>query len=117
MEKIFNLRQVTVLHFLFFSKQKKKTENFKTDHQFNNLKTDEDPNLSLDVKLLYTMLNQLPDDQKECILLFEISGFSLKEIAAIQASSEGAIKQRLKRGREKLKELMEDVSLIKSDKL
>ncbi|PIZ05301.1 MAG: RNA polymerase subunit sigma-24, partial [Flavobacteriales bacterium CG_4_10_14_0_8_um_filter_32_5] len=40
------------------------------------------------------------------IVLFEITGFSIKEIMEIQNSSESAVKQRLKRGREKLVELL-----------
>lgn len=91
-------------------KQKKKTEHFKSDKQFKSLTSDDDPALNMDIKLLYTMLNKLPDDQKECVLLFEIVGFSLKEIAAIQSVSEGAVKQRLRRGREKLTELLQEVS-------
>jgi RNA polymerase sigma-70 factor (ECF subfamily) len=72
--------------------------------------TDSDPQTLTDIQLLYKLLKQLPDEQQECILLFEISGFSLKEIAIIQSVSEGAVKQRLRRGREKLGELMNYVS-------
>lgn len=64
-----------------------------------------------DVTVLYTVLNQLPEKQKEAIILFEISGFSIKEIAEIQHSGESAIKQRLKRGRESL------ATLLRSDQL
>ncbi len=59
-----------------------------------------------EVYLLHQTLAQLPTDQREAIILFEISGFSIKEIAKIQEASESAIKQRLKRGREKLTELL-----------
>lgn len=65
----------------------------------------------LDVEVLYKTLNQLPAVQKEALILFEISGFSIKEIAEIQLASESAVKQRLKRGREKL------AQLFKSDRL
>jgi RNA polymerase sigma-70 factor (ECF subfamily) len=51
-------------------------------------------------------LAQLPIAQKECIILFEISGFKIKEIAEIQSVSEDAVKQRLKRGRERLQEIL-----------
>lgn len=62
-----------------------------------------------DITVLYQALNQLPSNQKEAIILFEISGFSIKEIAEIQNSGESAVKQRLKRGRENLaKELKSD---------
>lgn len=62
--------------------------------------------LKTDVKILYKMLNQLNEEQKEAILLFELSGFSIKEIADMQAVNESTVKQRLKRGRDRLKGLM-----------
>lgn len=70
-----------------------------------------DAETRLDIKVLYTALNQLPKEQKEALILFEISGFSIKEVSEIQQSSESAIKQRLKRGRAKLAEY------FKSDQL
>ena len=56
--------------------------------------------------MLHKALAILPENQKECIILFEISGFSIKEIMAIQNVSESAVKQRLKRGRAKLVEIL-----------
>lgn len=63
---------------------------------------------NVDVGLLYEKLELLPKKQKDAIILFEISGFSLKEIREIQGDSLSAVKLRLKRGREKLKELLSD---------
>lgn len=60
----------------------------------------------MEVLLLYKAMASLPVHQRECIILFEISGFSIKEITVIQNASESAIKQRLKRGREKLTEIL-----------
>jgi RNA polymerase sigma-70 factor (ECF subfamily) len=59
-----------------------------------------------DVYFLHEALAQLTEDQRECLILFEISGFSIKEIMEIQQSSESAVKQRLKRGREKMQEIL-----------
>lgn len=59
-----------------------------------------------EVRLLHEALAKLPEIQKEALILFEISGFSIKEIAEMQESSQDAVKQRLKRGREKLKSLL-----------
>ena len=70
-----------------------------------------DPEVRLDITVLYDAMNQLSHLQKEAIVLFEISGFSIKEIAVIQSSKQAAVKQRLKRGRDKLAEL------FKSDQL
>jgi RNA polymerase sigma-70 factor (ECF subfamily) len=44
---------------------------------------------------LYEALNKLSLDHRDCIILFEIAGFSLKETAAIQKCSIDAVKQRL----------------------
>jgi len=62
-----------------------------------------------DADLLYRALARLPELQKEAIVLFELTGFSIKEIMKIQNSSESAVKQRLRRGRQNL------VQIIKQD--
>jgi RNA polymerase sigma-70 factor (ECF subfamily) len=60
---------------------------------------------------LYTCLKELDQVTSECIILFEISGFSIKEIMGIQNSSEAAVKQRLSRGRKQLLTLMQSLEL------
>lgn len=65
------------------------------------------PETVMDIQLLYRLLDKLPQSQKEALILFEISGFKIKEIAAIQNSKEAAIKTKLSRGRQKLKALLE----------
>lgn len=55
---------------------------------------------------LYQALNSLAEIQKETIILFEIVGYSIKEIAALHSSSENAVKQRLHRGRLELKRIL-----------
>ncbi len=73
----------------------------------NRLRSKEvSPETLLDIQLLYQVLNQLPEKQKDALILFEISGFSMKEIAQIQDSTEGAVKTKISRGRKKLKELL-----------
>ena len=59
-----------------------------------------------DIHFLYQGLAMLNDAQRECLLLFEISGFNIKEIAEIQSVSEDAVKQRLKRGRDRLRKIL-----------
>lgn len=61
------------------------------------------PDLSLDIEWMYRALDQLPQKQKEAIILYEISGFSMKEIAQIQQDSITAVKTRISRGRKKLR--------------
>lgn len=68
------------------------------------------PETVLDIQLLYKMLDKLPLKQKEALILFEINGFSMKEVAEIQGSNEGAVKTKISRGRKKLALLMDDNS-------
>lgn len=55
-----------------------------------------------DIELLHKALSKLPEVQKEAIVLFEISGFSIAEIAELQEAGISAVKQRLARGRQGL---------------
>ena len=87
--------------------QKKKVNRIEKDDQIHLIQDKSaDSQLDADVHYLHQALTKLSDDQRECIILFEISGFSIKEIAEIQQASESAVKQRLKRGREKLFEIL-----------
>lgn len=60
-----------------------------------------------EVEQLYAMLARLPELQRECLILFEISGFSIREIALLQGKTEHAIKQQLSRGRKALAHLLQ----------
>ncbi len=69
----------------------------------------------LEIEALYRALAKLPEEQEEAVVLFEISGYSIKEIAEMQKATVSAVKQRLKRGREKLTELLkvdEEISIV-----
>lgn len=65
------------------------------------------PETDYEIQLLYNAMERLPVKQKQAVALFEISGFSIKEISEIQKSSQNTIKSRIKRGRDKLKEWLE----------
>lgn len=86
---------------------KKKKEDLIVGSNYDN-EQDVNANTEMDAEIyfLYKALAMLPEEQRECLVLFEITGFSIKEIMVIQNSSESAIKQRLKRGRAKLLELL-----------
>lgn len=66
------------------------------------------PDLQPDIEVLYMALGQLPLKQREAIVLFELSGFSLEEIKQIQGGSLSGVKTRLKRARERLREILSD---------
>jgi RNA polymerase sigma-70 factor (ECF subfamily) len=68
------------------------------------------PDTIRDVKLLYKLLGKLPAKQREAIVLFELSGFSLEEIRQLQGGTLSGIKMRLKRGREQLRLWLSDPS-------
>jgi RNA polymerase sigma-70 factor, ECF subfamily len=61
-----------------------------------------------DLDLLMEALEQLPVQQREAVLLFEISGMSLEEVHAVQGGSLSGVKSRLKRAREALREILVD---------
>ena len=58
---------------------------------------------SFEYQDLYLALRTLPPKECSAITLFYLNGYSIKEIATITDASEGAVKQQLSRGRDKLK--------------
>lgn len=56
-----------------------------------------------DYQNLYLALSTLPPKERSAIVLFYLNGFSVKEIAKMTDTSEGAVKMQLTRGRDKLK--------------
>lgn len=57
---------------------------------------------------LYTAMSKLNIAQREVLTLFEISGFSIREIAQMHEMSESGVKNHLKRGREKLARILSE---------
>jgi RNA polymerase sigma-70 factor (ECF subfamily) len=51
-------------------------------------------------------LNQLPESQREVILMMKVSGMSLEEVARATSSSVGSVKQKAHRAYEKLRRLL-----------
>jgi RNA polymerase sigma factor (sigma-70 family) len=114
------------LHFLFGiairllanENRKISTERFSDHSQAYNYSVESDrTDRQLEINSLYEAISKLPDLQRESIILFEISGFSIREIAEIQESSEDAVKQRLVRSRKKLVELMTEKKEVEQNNL
>lgn len=59
-----------------------------------------------EVHLLHHGLSKLPEAQRESLILFEIVGFSIKEIAGMHDVSQAVVRQRLVRGRKKLAKVL-----------
>lgn len=89
-------------------KQDKRTERLPED--ISELFSDKNasPETLADVRFLYEALDKIDSKMRESIILFEIIGLKIKEIADVQNCSVAAVKLRLFRGRRKLKEILED---------
>ncbi len=57
-------------------------------------------------RLLEQLLNELPESQREVILLLKVSGMSLEEVARATSSTVGAVKQKAHRAYEKLRKAL-----------
>ena len=55
---------------------------------------------------LYVALNRISAGERSFVLLFYMQGYSIKEIAEIQDTSQDAVKQYLSRGRKHLRNLL-----------
>lgn len=64
------------------------------------------PDALLETEALYRALHQLPDKQRNAVVLFELNGFSVREVAGLQGCSEASVKMKLSRGRRRLCELL-----------
>ena len=64
------------------------------------------PDLGPDIEALYQALAKLPDEMREAVVLFEISGLSLNEVCDVQHASLSAVKSRISRGRKQLAEIL-----------
>ena len=63
---------------------------------------------NLEAEMLYKALDQLPEEQREAVILFDLSGFSVKEVMELQNAGSSAVKTRLSRGRKRLAELLKE---------
>ena len=55
---------------------------------------------------LYMALATLSPKERSAVVMFYMSGYSIKEIAGITSSSEDAVKKQLSRGRDNLKTIL-----------
>lgn len=59
------------------------------------------------LRTLYAALDELPEDHRQAFILFEIEGQSLKEIAQTLDTSLNTVASRVRRSRERLRDLLE----------
>lgn len=114
-EQLDNLKKEASFNYFLFGiarnlirrlQRRKKFWGLFNTEQAENIVAPTSTELNDDVQLLYQALDRLPTPQKEALILFEISGYNIKEIAEIQNSSVSAIKARLARGRQKLGKIL-----------
>lgn len=97
--------------------KKQKAELWNNDQEaYKVMQTNDQTDKNTDVSLLYAALSKLPENQREAIILYEIVGFSIKEIAELHKSGESAVKQRLARGRQKLIVLLTEKEMVAEEK-
>jgi RNA polymerase sigma-70 factor (ECF subfamily) len=99
----------TILRNLFHSEfRKRKREVEDPDGSYAaNLVSRPEQGAHLDFEDFRTALAQLPDDQREALLLVGASGFSYEEAAEICECAVGTIKSRVNRARTRLAEMLD----------
>ncbi len=73
------------------------------------------PDVLTDITFLHEAIDKLPAHQGEALLLFEVLGFSMKEIAEMQDSKVGAVKTKISRGRKALQGLLQEEPIHEND--
>ena len=98
----------TILRNLFRSEYRKRRREVEdaTGMYAESLKSQPEQGSRLEFEELRTALAQLPEDQREAVILVGASGFSYEEAAAICGCAVGTVKSRVNRARNRLAELM-----------
>jgi DNA-directed RNA polymerase specialized sigma24 family protein len=95
-----------------FRRKKFKAEfNEKELHQIIDL--GKNPEQIVEFNMIYEKILQLPQKMSEALILFYINDLTLEDIQKIQGDSLSGVKQRIKRGREKLFSLLDTPEQIK----
>lgn len=108
-------KKEALLYFLFSTARnivlntiRKKKESTLEAHHHAKYLTENTAEGDLEIAYLYEQLNKLSDQKREALILFEINGFSIKEIAVLLNMKDGAVKVMLSRARKELKTLLLD---------
>lgn len=89
-------------------RRKKVVQFFGMDQIGENRSSLERTDWPLELRELHESMQKLSSFDRDILILFEISGFSIKEIAAIHEKKESAIKTGLHRARKRLKKILSD---------
>lgn len=99
----------TILRNEFYSQMRKAGREIADSEGYftNNVATPPTQYGSLDLQDFRKALDQLPEDQREALLLVGASGFSYEEAAEVCQCQIGTVKSRVSRARTKLQELLD----------
>jgi len=100
-------------HFEIFETEENKIE----DTAWSHLSTENPRTVLMRKDIVETIdkaIGALPPRQQIAVTLFDVQGYSLKEVAEILNCSEGAVKFNIHQGREKLKRMLKKYSPKKS---
>lgn len=87
-------------------RQKRRTTDLETTEVEALLDPTTPADVVADIGRLYNALQQLPEKQREAVLLFEIAGFSTAEVRDVQGGTLVAVRVRIARGRKRLATLL-----------
>ena len=98
---------------LLFSDVAVNDEDEPFEYEIEDTDTGDQPELSYGKQetqqLVHEMINSLSEEQRVCILMYEIEGIPIKQIAAALDCSENTVKSRLNYGRKNLKKKAEEL--------
>ena len=98
---------------LLFSDAAVNEEDESFEYEIEDENPDYQPELSYSKQetqqLLHEMINALSEEQRVCILMYEIEGIPIREIAAALDCSENTVKSRLNYGRKNLRKKAEEL--------
>ena len=99
----------TILRNVFYSEKRKSWRQQPLDPEVAEatLVSGDDSGASLELLALRNALNQLPEDQRECLIMVGAGGLSYEDVAVICDCAVGTIKSRVSRARKALAEILE----------
>lgn len=99
----------TILRNLFYSEKRRSWRRQPLDPEVAEatLVANDDPEGSMELLALRNGLNELPEDQREALILVGAGGLSYEEAAKISECAVGTVKSRVSRARKALAEIMD----------
>ena len=100
----------TILRNLFYSEKRRSWRRTQLDPEVAEatLVSNDDPSASLELLALRNALVNLPEDQREALILVGAGGLAYEEAAEICGCAVGTIKSRVSRARKALAEILEN---------